>query len=59
MFSPMLNSCSIDNLSIEIYENHIFSSDFAPIRVYMFELSFLTTLNIYKDYFKGHHIDET
>ena len=51
----MLNSCSIDTLFIEIYESQIFSSDFTPICVYMFGFSFLTTLNIYKDYFKGHH----
>ena len=49
----MLNNCSIDNLSIKIYENQIFSSDFIPIRVYLFRFSFLTTLNIYKNYFKG------
>ena len=48
----MLNDCSIDNLSIKIYENQIFSSDFIPIRVYLFRFSFLTTLNISKDYFK-------
>ena len=40
-------------LSIKVYEKQIFNSDFHPIRVYMFGLSFLTTLNIYKDYFKG------
>ena len=51
----MLDSCSIDTLSIKIYENHIFSFDFHPIRVYIFGISFLTTLNIYKDYFKGRH----
>ena len=51
----MLDSYLIAILSIEIYENHFFSYDFTPIRVYMFGLSFLTTLNIYKDYFKGHH----
>ena len=51
----MFNSCLIDTLSIEIFENQIFSSDFTPIRVYMFGLSFLTTLNIYKDYFKGRY----
>ena len=49
----MLDSCSIDNLSIEIYENQFFRSDFTPIHVYMFRLSFLITLGIYKDYFKG------
>ena len=51
----MLDSYLIDKLSIEIYENQIFSSDFHPICVYMFMLSFLMTLNIYKDYFKGRH----
>ena len=51
----MLDSYSIDTLSIEIYENQIFISDFHPIYVYMFGLSFLTSLNIYKDYFKGRH----
>ena len=51
----MLKSCSIDNLSIEIYENQYFRSNFTQIYVYLFRLSFLTTLNIYKDYFKGPH----
>ena len=51
----MLDSCLINTLFIEIYENQIFSSDFHLIRVYMFRLSFLITLNIYKDYFKGRH----
>ena len=50
----MLDSCSIDNLSIEIYENQFFRSDFTHIHVYVFRLFFLTTLDIYKDYFKGH-----
>ena len=49
----MLDSCSIDRVSIKIYEKQIFNSDFHPICVYMFGLSFLTTQNIYKDYFKG------
>ena len=51
----MLNNCLIDTLSIEIYENQIFSSDFTPIHEYLFRLSFLKALNIYKDYFKGRH----
>ena len=51
----MLDSYSVDNLSIKIYRNQFFTSDFTPILIYMFRLSFLTTLNIYKDYFKGHH----
>ena len=44
---------STDKLSIEVYEKQSFSSDFHQIRECMFGLSFLTTLNIYKDYFKG------
>ena len=51
----MLNSCSIVTLSIEIYENQFFISDFTHIHVYVFRFSFLTTLNIYKNYFKGRH----
>ena len=52
-FSLWLNSSSIDRVSIEVYEFPIFCSVFHPIRGYVFALSFLTTLNIYKDYFKG------
>ena len=51
--SPWLDSSSTDRVSIEIYEIQIFCSVFHPIHDYMFELSFLTTLNIYKDYFKS------
>ena len=40
-------------VSIEVYEVQFFRTVFHPIRDYMFELSFLTTLDIYKDYFKG------
>ena len=55
MFSLMLDNYLIDNISIKIYENQFFKFDFTHIRVYLFRLSFLTTLNIYKDYFKGHY----
>ena len=44
---------SIDKLSIKIYEIQFFKVDFNPIHEYMFGLSFLRTLNIYKDCFKG------
>ena len=44
---------SIDTLSVEVYEIQFFRVDFNPICEYVFRLSFLTTLNIYKDYFKG------
>ena len=40
-------------LSIKVYEIQFFRADFNPICGYMFGLSFFTTLNIYKDYFKG------
>ena len=40
-------------LSIEVYKIQFFKTDFTPIREYVFRLSFLTPLNIYKDYFKG------
>ena len=44
-------------VSIENYENQFFKSNFTHIHVYVFRLSFLTTLDIYiyiyKDYFKG------
>ena len=49
----MLDSFSIDRLSVEVYENQFFRADFTSIRECMFGLSFLTTLNIYKDCFKG------
>ena len=40
-------------LSIEVYETQFFKTVFHQIHKCMFEISFLTTLNIYKDYFKG------
>ena len=43
----MLDSFSIDNLSIEIYENQIFSSDFTPIRIYFDELLEISRLKIF------------
>ena len=46
---------SIDTLSVEVYEIQFFRTNFNPIREYMFRLSFLTTLNIYKDCFRGCH----
>ena len=40
-------------ISIENYENQFFKFDFMHIHVYLYRVSFLTTLDIYKDYFKG------
>ena len=51
----MFDNFSTDTLSIEIYENQFFRSDFTHIHMYVFRLSFCTTLNIYKDYFKGRY----
>ena len=51
----MIDSGSIDTVSVEVYENQFFRSYFTHIHMYVFRLSFCTTLNIYKDYFKGRH----
>ena len=49
----MLNSNSVEAIFVENYEIHIFISDFMHIHVYLCKVSFLITLDIYKDYFKG------
>ena len=41
--------------SIENYDFRISKSEIRSSLVYLFGVSFLTTLDIYKDYFKGHH----
>ena len=71
--SLKFDSCSTDSylsrfnearkiLSIEIsiknYEIRIFRSDFWPMLMYLYRVSFLTTLDIYKTYFRGCHIRE-
>ena len=48
-----LNSSSTKDVSIENYEIRISRSDFIYIHVYLCRVSFLITLDIYKDYFKG------
>ena len=45
-------------VSVEIYEIRISRSDFLPMLVYLYRVSFLTTLDIYKAYFRGRHIRE-
>ena len=40
-------------VSIENYKIQIFKFDFQPTLTCMCRISFLTTLDIYKDYFKG------
>ena len=49
----MLFRSSINRVFVKIYEKQIFSSVLHLIREYVFRFSFFTTLNIYKDYFKG------
>ena len=49
----MLDSCSTDNLSIENYKIQISRFVFRAYPSYVFRFSFLTTLDIYKDCFKG------
>ena len=45
-------------VSIENYRNQFFRSDFWPMLMYLCRVSFLTTLDIYKAYFRGRHIRE-
>ena len=49
----MLDSCSTEIVSIENYEIQISKSVFMHIQMYLCRISFLTTLNINKDYFKS------
>ena len=49
----MLDSSLTDNLSIENYKIQIFKYVFHVYLSYLCRVSFLTTLDIYKDYFKG------
>ena len=50
-----LDISSTQAISVKNYEIKIFRSDCMQILVYLYRLSFLTTLDIYKDYFKGCH----
>ena len=49
----MLDSCSTETISIENYKIQISRSVFTHIQVYLCRVYFLTTLDIYTDYFKG------
>ena len=51
-----INKSSIETVSVENYEIRISRSDFTHIHEYLCRVSFLTTLDIYKDYFKGCHM---
>ena len=50
-----LNSNSIEAISVENYDIRISRSNFTHIHMYLCWVSFLSILDIYKDYFKGHH----
>ena len=50
-----LNRISTQAVSVENYKIRPFRSDYTHIPMYLYRFSFLTTLDIYKDYFKGHH----
>ena len=50
----MLDSNLTDAVSIENYKIQISKSVFTHIQVYLCRVSFLTPLDIYMDYFKGH-----
>ena len=45
-------------VSIEVTRIQIFKSDFRPMLMYLCRISFLTTLDIYKAYFRDRHIKE-
>ena len=45
-------------VSIENYRNQFFRYDFWPMLMYLYRVSFPTTLDIYKAYFKDCHIRE-
>ena len=44
--APRLDSRSTEKVFVEVYEKQIFNSVLTPIRVYVFKLSFLITLDI-------------
>ena len=50
-----LDSSLTKAVFVENYEIRISRFDFTHILVYLCRVFFLTTLDIYKDYFKGHH----
>ena len=56
-FNKAQQILSID-VSIENYENQFYKFDFRPMLMYLCRVSFLTTLDIYKAYFRGRHIRE-
>ena len=52
--APWLDSSLTDRVSVKVYEKQNFRSVLTLINDCMFGLYFLTTLDIYKDHFKGY-----
>ena len=50
-----LDKISTEAVFVENYEIGLFRYDYMHILEYLCRVSFLTTLDIYKDYFKAHH----
>ena len=50
-----LDSISTEDVFVKNYKIRPFKYDNTYIQVYLYRVSFLTTLDIYKDYFKGRH----
>ena len=50
-----LNKFSTQAVYVENYEIRLFRSNYTHIPMYLYKVSFLTTLDIYNDYFKGRH----
>ena len=50
-----LNKFSTQAVYVENYEIRLFRSNYTHIPMYLCKVSFLTTLDIYNDYFKGRH----
>ena len=50
-----LDRFSTQAVSVENYKIRLFRSNYMHIPMYLCRVSFLITLDIYKDYFKGRH----
>ena len=50
-----LDIFSTQTVFVKNYEIKLFKSDYTHIPMYLCRVSFLTTLDIYKDFFKGRH----
>ena len=52
-----LDTSSTQAMSVENYKIRFSKSNYMHILEYLCRVSFLTTLDIYKDYFNSHHMD--